>query len=111
MLRVAGLAAAGGAWPFLIYAADPHSSGAQRATGALSTLGLVGGAWLGFYLTRHLDEGLDVPEKSAPSDAPPAVVGRASDGRWSLGGLGLSPLSPALSTDPGAALSLVAGAF
>ena len=114
MLRVAGLAAAGGAWPFLILAADPHSSADQRVTGALSTLGLVGGAWLGFYLTRHMDEGLDVPDKGAKhdtDDAPPAVVGRNSDGRWSLGGFALVPTSPQLSTDRGTALSLAAGTF
>jgi hypothetical protein len=112
MLRVAGLAAAGGAVPFLILAADPHSSADQRVTGALSTLGLVGGAWLGFYLTRHMDEGLDVPDhKPVVDDAPPAVVGRNSDGRILIGGIGLAPLSPQLSTDPGAALSLFAGRF
>ncbi len=112
MLRVAGLAAAGGAWPFLIYAADPHSSADQRVTGALSTLGLVGGAWLGFYLTRHMDEGLDVPEgKPDADDAPPAVVGRNSDGHWSVGGVGLQPLSPQLTNDHGTALSVLAGTF
>jgi len=116
MLRVAGLAAAGGAWPFLILAADPHSSADQRVTGALSTLGLIGGAWLGFYLTRHMDEGLDVPDgdkaaKPDANDAPPAVVGRNSDGHWSLGGFALAPLSPQLSTDQGTALQLAAGTF
>ena len=35
MLRVAGIAAAGGAVPFLILAADPHSGADQRVTGAL----------------------------------------------------------------------------
>jgi hypothetical protein len=93
MLRVAGLAVAGGALPFLLYAgiSDSSSSADERVTGLLSTAGLVGGAWLGFHLTRHMDEGLDVPDgEAAPTqDAPPAVVGRSSDGRWQLGGLGL----------------------
>ncbi|HEY1813585.1 MAG TPA: hypothetical protein VGG74_14635 [Kofleriaceae bacterium] len=112
MLRVAGMAAAGGAVPFLILAADPHSGADQRVTGALATLGLVGGAWLGFYLTRHVDEGLDVPDhKPAADDAPPAVVGLNSDGRVSVGGIGLAPLSPQLSTDRGAALNVFAGRF
>jgi hypothetical protein len=91
MLRVAGLAAAGGAVPFLLYAGinDSSSSADERITGLLSSAGLVGGAWLGFYLTRHMDEGLDVPDGEPPpkDDAPAAVVGRSSDGRWQLGGL------------------------
>jgi hypothetical protein len=113
MIRVAGLAAAGGAWPFLILAADPHSSADQRVTGALSTLGLVGGLWLGFYLTRHVDEGLDVPDHAKPDadDAPPAIVGRSSDGHIGLGGLAILPLSPQLSTDHGAALNLFGARF
>jgi hypothetical protein len=114
MLRVAGLAAAGGAWPFLILAADPHSSADQRVTGVLSTLGLVGGLWLGFYLTRHVDEGLDVPDRAAKpdaDDAPPAIVGRSSDGHVRLGGLAILPLSPQLSTDHGAALNVFGARF
>jgi len=100
MLRVAGLAAAGGALPFLLYAGinDSSSSADERVTGLLSSAGLVAGAWLGFYLTRHMDEGLDVPDGEQPKkdDAPPSVVGRNSDGRWQLGGLGLmtTPVSP-----------------
>jgi hypothetical protein len=114
MLRVAGLAAAGGAWPFLILAADPHSSADQRVTGVLSTLGLVGGLWLGFYLTRHVDEGLDVPDRNPKpdaDDAPPAIVGRSSDGHVRLGGLAILPLSPQLSTDRGAALNVFGARF
>lgn len=110
MLRVAGLAALGGGVPYLVYAAN-QSGAAQRVAGGLSCLGLVGGAWLGFYLTRHLDEGLDVNDDPDKDDAPPAVVGRSSSGRWDLGGLGLLPLSPQLTTDRGAALTLVGGAF
>jgi hypothetical protein len=101
MLRVAGLSAAGGAAPFLLYAAirSDSTTADERVTGALSTIGLVGGAWLGFYLTRHMDEGLDVPDGAQPQqkdDAPPSVVGRSSDGTWNLGGLGLmtTPISP-----------------
>ncbi len=116
MLRVAGLAAAGGAVPLLILATDPSSTGVQRAAGALSTIGLVGGAWLGFYLTRHLDEDLDVQDnavkKPADDDAPPAVVGRSSSGNWSLGGLAMSPLSPQLATNQhGMALTVLGASF
>ncbi len=116
MVRVAGLAAAGGAVPFLLLAADPSNTGVQRATGALSTIGLVGGAWLGFYLTRHLDEGLDVqdnaPKKPDDDDAPAAVIGRSSSGAWAFGGPAVSPLSPQLATNQhGMALTLVGAAF
>jgi hypothetical protein len=114
MLRVAGLSAAGGAVPFLLYAAihDPTSTGDERAVGALSTVGLVAGAYLGFRLTRGMDAGLDVhADTAAKDDAPPAVVGRGSDGRWTLGGLALQPLSTALAPQPGVTLSLVGGAF
>jgi hypothetical protein len=109
MIHVAGLAAAGGAIPFLLYAGinDSSSSADERVTGLLSSIGLAGGCWLGFYLTRHMDEGLDVPDgQAAPKqDAPPAVVGRSSDGRWDLGGLGL--MTTAVSPEHAATLSLV----
>ena len=59
MLRVAGLTLAGGAVPFLLYAGihDKHGTWDERLTGGLSSLGLIAGAWLGFYLTRDMDEG------------------------------------------------------
>src|SRR5690606_26528065 len=62
MLRVAGLSAAGGAVPFLLYGAiyDSGSKADERVVGLLSSVGLVGGAYLGFRLTRGMDEGLDV---------------------------------------------------
>ncbi len=96
MLRVAGLAAAGGALPFLLYAGiyDGNSSADERVVGLLSTAGLIGGAYLGFRLTRNMDVGLDVKDGAASSqDAPAAVVGRNSDGSWGFGGLsGLTPV-------------------
>jgi len=116
MLRVAGLAAAGGAAPFVLYAAihSPTSTVDDRVTGALSTAGLVAGAWLGFRLTRNMDEGLDVPDDKSPrepDDAPVALIGRSSSGRWGFGGVGLSPLSPALAPQRGLALQLVGATF
>ena len=115
MLRVAGLAAAGGVAPFLLYAAinDSSTDSDERLAGALSTLGLVGGAWLGFYLTRNMDVGLDVPDGVTPksADAPPAVVGRASDGTWQLGGLGLMATPPALTNRTSVSLTLLGGRF
>jgi hypothetical protein len=117
MLRVAGLAAAGGAAPFLLYAAIHTSSSTadERVTGLLSTGGLVVGAYLGFRFTRGMDDGLDTldgkPKKEVVDDAPIALVGRSSAGRWGLGGLGVQPLSPALAPQHGIALQLVGAAF
>lgn len=118
MLRVAALAAAGGAAPFLLYAGirDPNSTADERVTGILSTAGLVAGAYLGFRLTRGMDEGLDTldgkrHDHQDPDDAPVALVGRSSAGRWGLGGLGLAPLSPALAPQRGMALQLVGAKF
>jgi len=112
MLRVAGLAAAGGAVPFLLYAAiqDPGSSTDERITGILASGGLVLGAWLGFRLTRGMDDGLDTLDGQR-DDAPVALVGRSSSGRWALGGLGIAPLSPRLAPQRGLALQLVGATF
>ena len=112
MLKVAEYAAIGGAAPFVLYAViyDSNSSADERITGALSTLGLVGGAWLGFRKTAHMDLGQDVPEDHV--DAPPAVVGRSSDGSWQLGAPALVPLSPQLDNHQrGAGLSVLSARF
>lgn len=115
MARVAGLAAAGGAVPFLLYAGirTSDSKADERITGLLSTIGILGGAYLGFRLTRCMDEGLDVKPGDKPpvEDAPAAVLGRHSDGRWALGMIGVQPLPPELAPQPGLALPLVGGAF
>jgi len=112
MLRVAGFAAAGGAVPFLLYAAiqDSGSSADERITGILSTGGLVLGAWLGFRLTRGMDEGQDTLD-GRRDDAPIALIGRSSSGRWGIGGLGIAPLSPRLAPQHGLALQLVGATF
>lgn len=121
MIRVAGLSIAGGALPFLLYAGihDKHATWDERLTGGLSSLGLLGGAVIGFYLTRHVDEGLDLPDggtKKAeePDDAPLALVGRSSSGKWNLGGVAVAPLSNTLVTgapQKGMAFSLVGATF
>jgi hypothetical protein len=114
MLRVAGLAAAGGAAPFLVYALVQSSSSTvdERITGLLSTGGLVIGAYLGFRFTRGMDDGLDrLDGKPTVDDSPIALIGRSSAGRWGLGGLGIQPLSPALAPQHGMALQLVGAAF
>lgn len=115
MSRVAGLAAAGGAVPFLLYAAinDPGTNADERITGVLSTGGLVIGAILGFRLTRGMDEGLDTLDgkRNEPDDAPVALIGRSSAGRWGVGGVGLAPLSQTLAPQHGMALQLVGATF
>ncbi len=113
MLRVAGLSAAGGAVPFLLYAAirDNGTDSDEQVTGFLSTAGLVAGAYLGFRLTRGMDEGLDV-HATKVEDAPPAAVSRNSDGSWTVGGLGLQPLSKKLATGQrGMTFTLLGGTF
>jgi hypothetical protein len=116
MARIAGLAAAGGAVPFLLYAAisDSGTNADERLVGTLSTGGLVAGAYLGLRLTRGMDEGLDTLEgkrKVEVDDAPIALIGRSSAGRWGMGGIGLAPLSRTLAPQPGMALQLVGAAF
>jgi hypothetical protein len=117
MLRVAGLAALGAGAPFLLYAAirDGGSTADERITGLLSTGGLVAGAYLGFRFTRGMDDGLDTldgkPQKAVADDAPIALVGRSSAGRWGLGGLGVLPLSPVLAPQHGMALQVLGAAF
>lgn len=110
MVRVAGLSAAGAAVPFLLYAAiyDSSTRSDERVVGLLASAGLVGGAYLGFHLTRGMDAGLDVtPGERTTDDAPVALVGRSSDGRWRVGGLGLAPVQ----NSRGATLSLVGATF
>lgn len=111
MARVAGLAAAGGAAPFLLYAAiyDKGSKGDERAVGGLSSAGMLVGAYLGFRLTRGMDAGKDVipGKKAEPDDAPASLVGRSSSGSWRLGTLAVQPLSRELAPQSGMTLSLV----
>jgi hypothetical protein len=116
MLRVAGLVAAGGAAPFLLYAGiyDETSAGDERAVGALSSLGMIVGAYIGFRLTRGMDAGKDVSpgaKPQEPDDAPPAIVGRTSLGRWKLGTFTMQPLSRELAPQAGMSVPLVGAAW
>lgn len=114
MARVAAAAAIGGAAPFLLYAGihDGAKTSDERAVGALSSIGLVAGAYVGFRMTRGMDAGLDrSPRKKADEDAPPALVGRSSSGSWQLGTPAIAPLSRQLAPQPGMAMSLLGGAF
>ncbi|HEU0036805.1 MAG TPA: hypothetical protein VFQ53_39620 [Kofleriaceae bacterium] len=114
MARVAGMSALGAAIPFLLYAGiyDGNASGDERLVGALSSAGLVGGAWLGFRLTKDMDRGLDMlPGKRSTDDAPPSLVGRSSSGDWGLGTLTVQPLSQQLAPQHGMSIPLVGGAW
>ena len=115
MLRVAGVGAIGAGAPLLVYAAiaDGSTTADDRVIGLLSTLGLAGGLYLGFRLTRDLDVDQDVldGEKAKVDDAPASVISRHSDGRWALGQLAIQPLSPVLSPQPGLAVPFVGATF
>ena len=117
MLRVAGLSAAGGAIPFLLYAGirDNSTKADERITGLLSSAGLVAGAWLGFRLTRNMpgeDVILDTKKKKkSDDDAPPSILSRSSSGRWNLGYLTVNPLSPELAPQRGMSVPLLGGAW
>jgi len=114
MARVAGVTAIGGAAPFLLYAGiyDKSSHADERAVGALSSIGMLVGLYVGLRLTRDLDRGRDVlPRKPSDEDAPPTLIGRSSSGNWQLGTPAIQPLSRELAPQPGMAVSLFGGAF
>jgi hypothetical protein len=115
MARVAGASAIGGAIPFLLYAGiyDKDTKADERVTGFLSSAGLIAGAWIGFRLTRKMDIDQDVlPRKKRElDDAPIALLGRHSDGRWTPGALTIQPLSQALAPQRGMALPLLGATF
>ncbi|HLL21831.1 MAG TPA: hypothetical protein VK427_06860 [Kofleriaceae bacterium] len=112
MLRVAGLSLAGAALPFLLYAGiyDEGTDSDERLVGGLATAGLLAGAYVGFRLTRSLDAGEDVLE-GRTDDAPIALIGRHSDGRWRANGVAIAPTSPLLAPQPGMTLSVLGGRF
>ncbi|MEJ7601425.1 MAG: hypothetical protein WKG01_26210 [Kofleriaceae bacterium] len=115
MVRVAGAASLGAAAPFVLYAAiyDSSSAGDERTIGALSSIGLLAGAYVGFRLTRDLDRGLDLNTRQHRDDdaVPPAVLGRSATGQWSMGALTLQPLSRQLAPQPGMSLPVLAGSW
>jgi hypothetical protein len=114
MLRVAGISVLGGALPFLLYAGiyDKSSTSDERLVGGLATAGLLAGAYVGFRMTRNMDVGQDaLPGERRQDDAPLALVGRHSDGRWSPNGIGIAPTSPQLAPQPGMTLSILGGRF
>ena len=113
MLRVAGISVLGGALPFLLYAGiyDKSTTSDERLVGGLATAGLLAGAYVGFRMTRNLDVGQDELPGRAVEDAPLALVGRHSDGRWAPNGIGIAPTSPQLAPQPGMTVSILGGRF
>jgi hypothetical protein len=113
MARVAGMAALGGAAPFLLYAGihDPNKTSDERVVGALSSVGLVAGTGSGFSLTRHLDAGKDIAPHKSDDDAPASLLTLSSSRRWSLGMPAIQPLSRVLAPQPGAAVSVFGATF
>ena len=116
MLRVAGLAAAGGAVPFLLYAGihDATTTSDEQTVGLLASAGLVAGAYVGFRLTRGMDDGLDTLDGKLHvqvDDAPVSLLQHHSDGRWALGSIALQPLSAELAPQRGMSVPLVGAAF
>ncbi|MCE9573646.1 MAG: hypothetical protein K8W52_10860, partial [Deltaproteobacteria bacterium] len=87
MARVDGIAALGGAAPWLLYAAiqTKSSTADERICGLLSAGGLVAGLWLGFRVTRKLDQ---------PRVAPTAPT-------VEVGALGIRPASTPLAPSVG----------
>jgi hypothetical protein len=85
MGRVDLYALAGGLAPWLIFAASDGTADDAQYAGFFSLAGLAGGAWLGFRTTRGWDGSVAV------TDAPPAIVRRGSDGRWTTGTPGFRP--------------------
>lgn len=114
MARVAGLAAAGAAAPWLVYplVSSGDTNNDEQAIGLVSTIGLLAGAYLGFRWTAGLDAGKDVHvggRKAEPDDAPLALLRRSSDGRYSAGAP--SPRTSVQAPQPAYLLDLVAGRF
>lgn len=93
--------------------ADGESDTAVQATGWISTLGLLGGAYLAWRGTNDMDDGaLRVDRKQIAGV--PALLQRSDDGAWGVGMLSLRPagytqLAPA--TTRGWSIDLVGGRF
>ncbi len=115
MARVAGLAAAGAAAPWLVYplVSSSDSNNDEQVIGLLSTAGLLAGAYFGVRLTSGLDEGKDVPLRGRKAerddDAPLALLRRSSSGQLGLGFV--APRTSHLAPQPVLVFDLAAGRF
>jgi hypothetical protein len=114
MLRVDLGALAGAVAPWvLVYPlmADSDSRTDEKTAGALSLVGMTGGAVIAWFLTRNMDASDD---ESADVEPPvPALVQRDGRGRWQIGAPVLGPAGdPALSPHTGGlGVSLLGGRF
>lgn len=121
MLRIDLGAAAGVAGTWLLFyplIADDTTSGDEQAAGAVSLLAMAGGAYVGWRLTRDMDEAPapgTVDAGAAEEEPPvPALVRRRSTGEWALGVPLIAPATnPALTgTDAeGMSLGVLGGRF
>jgi hypothetical protein len=113
LLRINLGAAAGVAGTWLLFyplIADDTTSGDEQAAGAVSLLAMAGGAYVGWRLTRDMDEapGTDTVDAGAAEEPPvPALVGRRSTGEWALGVPLIAPATnPALTGTEAEGMSL-----
>ncbi len=114
MTRVMAASVIGGAAPFLLYGViyDDTTHADERITGFLSTTGLILGAYVGFRLTRSMADGTDTHDGKRKKDPDEiGLVHRHADGQWTLGTVGIQPLSPLLAPQPGAHVPLVGGSW
>jgi hypothetical protein len=109
MTRVNLSAFVGALAPWLLYAAtsDSETNDDEQAFGFLSTVGLLGGAYLGFRWTRNMKPGSE-SDMLERDPAPAALLRRTHDGRWGAGGIGLSRTSGG---SRGATLTLLGGSW
>ena len=106
MARVNTAALIGAAAPWLLYAAssDDSSNDDEQAFGFLSTVGLLGGVYLGFRWTRNMKPG---SEYAAERDPGPAALFRRGRHGWTAGGLGMTRAQGG----NGAALTVLGGSW
>jgi hypothetical protein len=93
--RVDLWAATGALVPWTIFALAKGDRDGAQVAGFFSLAGLAGGAWLGFRLTRHWDD----HDSGAAADAPMALIRRSSDGMWSMGAPGVTPVPGGATVD------------
>lgn len=105
MTRVNLAAFAGALAPWILYAAteDPDSNDDEQAFGFLSTVGLLGGAYLGFRWTRNMKPGTEALER----DPAPVALFRKTQSGWTAGGIDMKRTQGSR----GATLTLLGGSW